>query len=159
MQRYWFLTGLNLFDVISSRSMEGIPFFSFRYSSDDWIFLPGDYTEKVALIEEGSVKISRITATDSEEIKALLNPGDVFGIRFAKKNRHEGVIPAENGSPLDPGGTSRGYKVKEPLSERVEVAKALSRTTIKVYSLYDFENIIREERKIFSKYKKARNIF
>ncbi len=80
-QSYWYLENVDLTEVLCptklDASKEDLEHKNFQ--KGDYIFLPGDYADKIFFIMEGRVKIGTFSESGKEITKAIIGHGEVFG--------------------------------------------------------------------------------
>ncbi len=79
--KIWYLQKTNLFKEMSSEEMKEVDRITVEESvkKKSAIFFPGDPSQKVYILKEGHIKISRVSEEGREVTLALLEPGDIFG--------------------------------------------------------------------------------
>jgi CRP/FNR family cyclic AMP-dependent transcriptional regulator len=78
---FWYLQNIDVTGIFCSKKMDADPGKHVEkvYKKGDFIFLPGDQSDKIYFIVFGRVKIGSYGELDKEIIKAVLNKGEVFG--------------------------------------------------------------------------------
>lgn len=81
---HWYLENVNLFKFLCPRKVAGVPDttkqeMAHSFKKGEFIYHANDPAKKVFLLEEGRVKISSYSETGKEIIKAILQPGEIFG--------------------------------------------------------------------------------
>ncbi len=80
-QSYWYLENVDMTDILCPTKLgttkDQLEHKSFR--KGDYIFLPGEYADKIFFIMEGRVKIGAFSENGKEITKAILGQGEVFG--------------------------------------------------------------------------------
>ena len=80
-QSYWYLENVDMSSIMCPRKMgankDQLEHKSFR--KGEYIFLPGEYADKIFFIVEGRVKIGAYSNTGKEITKTLIGEGEVFG--------------------------------------------------------------------------------
>jgi len=81
MDKMWYLKRINIFKDISQSELENIEHIAIHkfLKKKDLIYLPGDRNDKVFLLKEGRVKISRLSEDGREMTMVILEPGEIFG--------------------------------------------------------------------------------
>ncbi|MEO1257278.1 MAG: Crp/Fnr family transcriptional regulator [Bacteroidota bacterium] len=78
---YWYLENVDMTEILCPTklgiSTQNIEHKDFR--KGDYIFLPGEYADKIFFIMEGRVKIGSYSETGKEITKAIIGQGEVFG--------------------------------------------------------------------------------
>ena len=81
---HWYLENVDLFKFLCPRKMAHVPEatkqeMAHEYKKGDFIYHANDPANKIFLLEEGRVKISSFSDSGKEIIKAILQPGEIFG--------------------------------------------------------------------------------
>jgi CRP-like cAMP-binding protein len=80
-QSFWYLENIDVSNLFCPQKMDAahqtIEHKTFK--KGDYIYLPGDYADKVFFLVEGSVKIGSYGQSGKEITKAILGKGEVFG--------------------------------------------------------------------------------
>ncbi|MCV9386767.1 Crp/Fnr family transcriptional regulator [Reichenbachiella ulvae] len=83
------LTGFkNPADMVTEDALSNVPSITKEYSKDELIYENGHVSDKIYLIEEGSVKIAKSEKGGKEVVKSILNPGNVFGEKALSGESH-----------------------------------------------------------------------
>ncbi len=79
--KIWYLQKTNLFKEMSSDEIKEVDRITVEESvkKKSTIFSPGDPSQKIYILKEGHIKISRVSEEGREVTLALLEPGDIFG--------------------------------------------------------------------------------
>ena len=88
-QSFWYLENIDVSEILCptkvGASMQHIEHKSFR--KGEYIFMPGEYADKIFFILEGRVKIGAYGDMGKEITKAVIGEGEVFGeLPLAGKN-------------------------------------------------------------------------
>lgn len=80
-QSFWYLENINLTNILCpgkvGAAAESLEHKSFK--KGEYIFLPGEYADKIFFIMEGRVKIGSFSDRGKEITKAIITDGEVFG--------------------------------------------------------------------------------
>ena len=81
---HWYTENVNLFKYLCPPKMAHVPDASKQeiaqeFKKGDFIYHANDVANKIFLLEEGRVKISSFSDSGKEIIKAILQPGEIFG--------------------------------------------------------------------------------
>lgn len=80
-QSYWYLENVDMTDILCPTKLgnaeKEVEHKSFR--KGNYIFLPGEYADKIFFIMEGRVKIGSYSESGKEVTKAIIGAGEVFG--------------------------------------------------------------------------------
>ena len=81
MDKLWYLKQINIFKEVSKDELHEIDRISIhkKLSKKELIYLPGDRSNKVYLLKEGRVKVSRLSEDGREMTMVILEPGEIFG--------------------------------------------------------------------------------
>lgn len=121
-----------------------------KFQKGEIIFLPGDTIDKLYVIHEGGVKISRISESGKEQIIRILGPGDFMGelALFAPRlsqNSAEALeetvvceIESKKIKELMLQSSQIALKILEEVTQRLEKAENL----VESIGLYDVEKRI-----------------
>jgi CRP/FNR family transcriptional regulator, cyclic AMP receptor protein len=78
---FWYLENIDLTDLLCPGKMaaaeQSIDHKSFK--KGEYVYLPGEYADKIFFIMEGRVKIGSYSDTGREITKTIIGPGEVFG--------------------------------------------------------------------------------
>jgi len=79
--KLWYLKRINIFQEVTEDELVEIDRISIHktLNKNDMIYLPGDRSDKVYLLKEGRVKISRLSEEGQEMTMVILEPGEIFG--------------------------------------------------------------------------------
>ena len=81
LNSYWYLENVDMTEILCptklDNSSQNIEHKNFR--KGDYVFLPGEYADKIFFIMEGRVKIGSYSETGKEITKAIIGQGEVFG--------------------------------------------------------------------------------
>ena len=102
-------------EVLEGNFLDGgissIPYQEKTFSKGDHIFRENDPSEKLYLIESGSVKVYKIGSGNAEIVKAILGPGNIFGEKAISGEE----IRRENALVINPDTSIKSYKVNDIL--------------------------------------------
>ncbi len=80
-QAYWYLENVDMTEILCPSKMganrDSLEHKTFR--KGEYIYLPGEYADKVFFIMDGRVKIGSYSETGKEITKAIIGNGEVFG--------------------------------------------------------------------------------
>lgn len=79
--KLWYLKKFNIFEEFDPEEMEALANITHmgRASAGQPLFLPDDPSDKVFLLKEGRVKISKVSEEGKELTLAILEQGEIFG--------------------------------------------------------------------------------
>jgi len=79
--KLWYLENVNLFEALCPNTLENVADSSkmSTVKKDQFIYFPEDPSNTIFFLKEGKVKIGSFSDDGKEIIKAILNPGEVFG--------------------------------------------------------------------------------
>ena len=80
-QQFWFLEKINLKSLFCPTKLGAAAAeVEHRiFPKGQYIFLPGEYADKIFLLEEGRIKIGSYNESGKEIALAIIDPGEVFG--------------------------------------------------------------------------------
>ena len=80
-QSFWYLENVDVADILCptkvSATQDSLEHKTF--AKGDYIYLQGDYADKIFFIMEGRVKVGSYSDNGKEITKAILHKGEVFG--------------------------------------------------------------------------------
>lgn len=81
VNKVWYLQHIDIFRGMSREDLEAMAqhMEDHRFVRRQVIIAPGDRGDKVYLLKDGTVKISRLSGTGREAILAIISSGEVFG--------------------------------------------------------------------------------
>ena len=81
MDKLWYLKQINIFHGLDEASLLKVNKIAIHkyLKKKDIIYLPGDKNDKVYLLKEGRVKVSRLSEDGREMTMIILEPGEIFG--------------------------------------------------------------------------------
>ena len=79
--KLWYLEKFNLFKAMSMKEMKMVETKAKMMTAerDQYIYFPDDPSTTIYFLKEGRVKIGSHSESGKENIKAILNPGELFG--------------------------------------------------------------------------------
>ena len=79
--KLWYLENFNLFKAMSMKEMKTVEekVKMKTAEKDQYIYFPDDPSTTIYFLKEGRVKIGSHSESGKENIKAILNPGELFG--------------------------------------------------------------------------------
>ena len=79
--KLWYLENFNLFKTMSMNEMKELVKKTKMKTAekDQYIYFPDDPSKTIYFLKEGNIKIGSYSESGRENIKAILNPGEVFG--------------------------------------------------------------------------------
>ncbi len=101
LTRFWYLEEVDLFEYFCpiNGAAEDYEKMAKRYlKKGDFIYLTDDDSDKVFFIHEGAVKIATMPNDNGEMVRAILQPGEIFGELsiFGEEKRMEYAQAIEN---------------------------------------------------------------
>jgi CRP-like cAMP-binding protein len=99
LTKLWYLEQFDIFKVLSRAELNQVAETSIHkpYKKDDPIMFPFNSQKTIYLLKDGSVKVGNYTENGEENLKYLLNSGNVFGeMALADGNSNDFVIAVEN---------------------------------------------------------------
>lgn len=106
MSSVWYIENVDMFELLCPHKFaEYSANHAFKeYAKEDVIYWEDDSAEKVYLIADGKVKITVVSESGEERIKAILGKGELFGemVLFGDETRRECAVALENGTRLCP---------------------------------------------------------
>jgi len=99
LTKLWYLEQFDVFKVLSKSERQEVAETSIHkiYKKDDPIMFPFNSQKTIYLLKEGSVKVGSYTENGEENLKYLLNSGNIFGeMALADGNSNDFVVAAEN---------------------------------------------------------------
>ncbi|MBU2913850.1 MULTISPECIES: Crp/Fnr family transcriptional regulator [Reichenbachiella] len=82
------LTGFrNTAEMVTEDALSNVASITKEFSKDELVYENGHVSDKIYLIEEGSVKIAKTDSSGKEVVKAILNTGNVFGEKALSGDR------------------------------------------------------------------------
>lgn len=81
MDKMWYLKQINIFSGLPERELQQLDRIAIHkyLKKKELIYLPGDKNDRVYLLKEGRVKVSRISEDGREMTMIILEPGEIFG--------------------------------------------------------------------------------
>ena len=98
LTKLWYLEQFDIFKVLSKAEMNQVAETSTHkpYKKDDPIMFPFNSQKTIYLLKEGCVKVGNYTENGEENLKYVLNSGNVFGeMALADGNSNDFVVAAE----------------------------------------------------------------
>lgn len=99
LTKLWYLEQFDILKVLSKSELKKVADTSIhkRYQKDDPIMFPFNSQKTIYLLKEGSVKVGNYTENGEENLKFLLNSGNVFGeMALVDGNSNDFVIATES---------------------------------------------------------------
>lgn len=81
MDKMWYLKQIDIFEDLKEPQLEKVDNIAIHkfLKKKELIYLPGDRSDKVYLLKEGRVKVSRLSEDGKEMTMVILEPGEIFG--------------------------------------------------------------------------------
>ena len=81
MDKMWYLKQINIFKDLPEKELQNLDRIAIHkyLRKKELIYLPGDKSDKVYLLKEGRVKVSRLSEDGREMTMVILEPGEIFG--------------------------------------------------------------------------------
>lgn len=81
MDKIWYLKRINIFEDAGDSCLQRIDKYAIHkyLKKKEPIYLPGDKSDKVYLLKEGRVKVSKLSEDGREMTLEILEPGEIFG--------------------------------------------------------------------------------
>lgn len=81
MDKMWYLKQIDIFSDLNEPQLQKVNEIAIHkpLKKKEIIYLPGDRSDKVYLLKEGRVKVSRISEDGKEMTTVILEPGEIFG--------------------------------------------------------------------------------
>ncbi len=102
-------------EVVEGNFLDGgivnIPFQEKSYAKGEYVYREGDASDKLFLIQSGSVKVYRAGVNNSEIVKSIFGPGNIFGEKAVSGEE----IRMEHALVINPDTSIRSYYVKDIL--------------------------------------------
>lgn len=99
-QSFWYLENIDMSTIFCPNKMEGAQHKVDQktFQKGEYIYLPGEFADKLFFIEEGRVKIGSYSDNGKEITKAVLGKGEVFGELplVGEEQRHNFAVAMEN---------------------------------------------------------------
>ncbi|RJE75395.1 hypothetical protein BGP76_13685 [Reichenbachiella sp. MSK19-1] len=73
--------------MVTEDALSNVASITKEFSKDELVYENGHVSDKIYLIEEGSVKIAKTDSSGKEVVKAILNTGNVFGEKALSGDR------------------------------------------------------------------------
>lgn len=99
LTKLWYLEQFDVFKVLSKSELNEVAETSIHkpYKKDEPIMFPFNSQKTIYLLKEGGVKVGNYTENGEENLKYLLNSGNIFGeMALADGNSTDFVVAAEN---------------------------------------------------------------
>ncbi|MCF7803446.1 MAG: Crp/Fnr family transcriptional regulator [Candidatus Marinimicrobia bacterium] len=81
MDKMWYLKQIDIFQDLKEPQLQKVEKFAIHkfLKKKELVYLPGDRSDKVYLLKEGRVKVSRLSEDGKEMTMVILEPGEIFG--------------------------------------------------------------------------------
>jgi len=99
LTKLWYLEQFDIYKVLSKAEKNQVAEISMHkpYKKDDPIMFPFNSQKTIYLLKEGCVKVGNYTENGEENLKYVLNSGNVFGeMALADGNSNDFVVAAES---------------------------------------------------------------
>jgi CRP-like cAMP-binding protein len=99
LTKLWYLEQFDIFKVLSKSEMNQVADTSIhkQYKKDDPILFPFNSQKTIYLLKDGAVKVGNYTENGEENLKYLLNSGNIFGeMALADGNSNDFVVATGN---------------------------------------------------------------
>jgi len=81
MDKMWYLKQIDIFQDLDEPQLQKVDNIAIHkfLKKKELVYLPGDRSDKVYLLKEGRVKVSRLSEDGKEMTMVILEPGEIFG--------------------------------------------------------------------------------